>query len=92
MTSRSKLGEARSFAEGEVSEYRREREQDFGREEQEKSQAAEVDLQNRLGQAEKTAEIEQDFNDNKDKVIDELLQRIMTVSMDVPRAVREKFV
>jgi hypothetical protein len=39
----------------------------------------------------KSGEIERDFNANKDKVIDELLQKIMTVNLEVPRVVKQDF-
>jgi hypothetical protein len=35
--------------------------------------------------------IEKDFNQNKDKVIEDLLTRILTVSLEVPRVVKGDF-
>lgn len=79
------------MAEKDIAKYKQRQEEIFN-EEKSKIQSKAEEESKHIGTMKGQSDtIEKDYNANKEKVIQDLLARILTVSLDVPRVVKGDF-
>jgi len=79
------------MAEKDISKYRMKQEEIFVGEKEKLYERSKRDEEKAKAQGNSSSTIESDFIANKDKVIADLLDRILTVNLEVPRVVKGTF-
>jgi len=86
-----KMQEAKTMAEKDISKYRLKQEEIFLEDKAKLYERSKRDEEKVKSQSNSSGTIESDFMANKDKVISDLMDRILTVNLDVPRVVKGNF-
>lgn len=85
-----KLREAKISADEEVERFRRKKEEEFRQlQERKEDRQFEIDLRAKTDQ--EIDQIRADFNRNKDRVVQMLVQNVLNVDLEIPVSIREKF-
>ena len=86
-----KLLEAKAMAEKDIAKYKQRQEEIFNEEKAKILAKAEQDSKHIGTMKGQSEQIEKDYTANKEKVIEDLLSRILTCELEVPKVVKGDF-